>query len=279
VKRVPYVTEHLRRNWASYWPGADVDAMAADVEARVREAGAAWGLDGARPLPGGEVGVVLAGDDAVLKVSPRGHEEEDQLAAQADALEFWGSTGAVPKVLGRRDGGCTVLMERMVPGVTLDADGLAFEERLRTLGALARRLHAAGPAPRRFVPLALYARRWDVGALADARDDDVLIHADLHGGNVLRHGDAWRVIDPHAVRGDRHADIWALLDPLVPELPANAGTTAWRWLRIYTGAAGLDPQRAAAWVVARARGEAPDVGRDDPAWARRLLRMAAALDG
>jgi hypothetical protein len=38
---MPYVTERLRRNWASYWPGADVDAMAAHVEARVREAGAA----------------------------------------------------------------------------------------------------------------------------------------------------------------------------------------------------------------------------------------------
>jgi streptomycin 6-kinase len=276
---VPFVTEHLRRNWAGFWPGADVDAMAADVETRVREAATAWGLAGATPLPGGEVAVVLAGADAVLKVSPRDHEEEDQLAAQADALEFWGSTGAVPKVLGRRDGGSTVLLERMRPGVALDDGDVPFVDRLRTLGALARRLHAAGPAPRRFVSLAWYARRWDVGALAAAHDDDVLLHADLHGANVLRHGGDWRVIDPHAVRGDRHADIWALLDPLVPELPADAGATAWRWLRIYAEAADLDPQRAAAWVVARGRGEAADVAPDDPAWARRLLRMAAALDG
>jgi streptomycin 6-kinase len=276
---VAFVTEHLRRNWASYWPGADVDAMAADVEARVRGAATAWGLEDARPLAGGEVGVVLAAAHVVLKVSPRGHEEEDELAAQADALEFWASTGIVPKMLGRRDGGCTVLMERMRPGDALDDGDASFEERLETLGALARRLHAAGPAPGRFVPLARYARRWDVGALADPSDDDVLLHADLHGGNVLRHDGGWRVIDPHAVRGDRHADIWALLDPLVPELPADAGATAWRWLRIYAEAADLYPERAAAWVVARGRGEAPAVAGDDPAWARRLTRMAAALDG
>jgi streptomycin 6-kinase len=271
------VTAQLRRNWASYWPRADVDAMAEDVESRVRDAAAAWRLDGLAPLPGGEVGVVLAAGDVVLKVSPRGHEEEDQLAAQVDALEFWASTAAVPRVLARRDGGCTVLMERMRPGSALDDTGLPFEERLRVLGTLAKRLHAVGPAPRRFVPIARYARGWDVGELAAERDDDVLLHADLHGGNALRHGDAWCVIDPHAVRGDRHADVWALLDPLVPELPADEGATAWRWLRVYAEAADLDPQRAAAWAVARARGEAASVAGDEPAWSRRMLRMADAL--
>src|SRR5690242_10016339 len=90
----------LRRRWRSYWPAADVDAMAADVEARVRAAVAAWGLAGARPLPGGHVGAVLATRDLVLKVSPRGHDDDALVASQPDALEHWRATGIVPALHG-----------------------------------------------------------------------------------------------------------------------------------------------------------------------------------
>ena len=107
-----------------------------------------------------------------------------------------------------------------------------------------------------------------------AHDDDVLLHADLHGGNVLRDGGGWKVVDPHAARGDRHADVWALLDPLVPAVPDDA--TALRWVAIYAEAADLDPERARAWVHVRAAGEAGDVEPDDPDWAARLRRMAEA---
>jgi streptomycin 6-kinase len=165
-------------------------------------------------------------------------------------------------------------MERVRPGTTLDDGGLPFEARLRTLGRLAASLHAAGPAPASFVPLAEYAARWDPGELAAPRDDDVLLHADLHGGNVLRGGDGWLVVDPHATRGDRHADVWALLDPLVPAIPDDA--TARRWVEIYAQAARLDADRARTWVHVRAAGEATDVEPDDPAWGARLRRMAEA---
>ena len=165
-------------------------------------------------------------------------------------------------------------MQRLRPGTTLDDAGLPFEDRLRTLGALAARLHAAGPAPVAFVPLADYAARWRPGALATPRDDDVLLHADLHGGNVLRDGDGWKVVDPHAARGDRHAEVWALLDPLVPAVPDDA--TARRWVSVCAEAAALDPDRTRTWVHVRAAGEAGDVEPDDPEWAARLRRMAEA---
>ena len=164
-------------------------------------------------------------------------------------------------------------MERLRPGTTLDDAGLGFEDRLHTLGVLAARLHAAGPAPAGFVPLADYAARWNPGDLAAPRDDDVLLHADLHGGNVLRDDDGWKVVDPHAARGDRHADVWALLDPLVPAVPDHA--TALRWVAVYAERR-LDPDRARAWVHVRAAGEADDVEPDDPGWAARLRRMAEA---
>ena len=215
------VPDDLPRRWRTYWPDADVERMARDVEARIGHAIAAWALTGAQPLAGGHVGAVLATRDLVLKVSPRGHTDDVLVASQPAALEHWRPTGIVPVLHGRRDDGFTYLMQRLRPGTTLDDAGLTFEDRLRTLGVLAARLHAAGPAPAAFVPLADYAARWNPGALATPRDDDVLLHADLHGGNVLRDGDGWKVVDPHAARGDRHADVWALLDPLVRRSPTT----------------------------------------------------------
>jgi streptomycin 6-kinase len=269
--------EELKRWWAGYWPGADVDAMARDVLARAEAAVEAWGLRRPARLPGGNVALLLAADDVVLKVHPRGHLDDEQLAAEGAALGFWAATGAVPSLDGVRDGGFTLLMERLVPGTPLDAAGVAWEERLEVLGGLAGRLHGVGAAPTPIPHIGgTYARDWrrllGDSPLLVPRDDDVLLHADLHGGNALRHGSTWRVIDPHAVRGDRHADVWALIDPLAPEPPD--AWTAWEWVERYATAAGLDARRAAEWVGLRARGEALT---RDAAWRARLGRMADLL--
>lgn len=317
----------LRRRWAGFWPAADADALAADVRARLDAAVAAWGLDRLEVLPGGHVALVLASERpalgaaaaeareaVVLKLNPRDHPDAGDLASEGAALAFWTPTGAVPRLLGSRDDGFTLLLERLRPGTTLDDAGLSWERRLEETGALAARLHAAGPAPAAPAaspsaaaqPLASfphvgdgYARGWrealahDPAALAELealltpRADDVLLHADLHGGNALDGGDGWRAIDPHAVRGDRHADVWALIDPLAPPLPddpAEARARARADVATYAGAAGLDPARAAAWARLRARAEALAIDAagsaadpDDRAWAGRLHRFADAV--
>ena len=254
--------------------------MARDVVTRAEAAVEAWGLRRPTPLPGGHVALLLAAGDVVLKIHPRGHADDEQLAAEGTALESWAPTGAVPRLDGRRDGGFTLLMERLVPGTPLDAPVVVWEERLEVLGALAGRLHAAGAPPGSIPHIGgAYARDWrrrlGDSPLLVPHDDDVLLHADLHGGNALRHGSAWRVIDPHAVRGDRHADVWALIDPLAPEPPD--GRTAWTWVERYAAAAGLDAERAAAWARLRARAEALNGAEGDAAWRARLGRMADLL--
>lgn len=226
----------------------------------------------------------------MLKVNPRGHRDEAQLAGEGAALGFWQPTGAVPQLVGTRDGGLTLLMERLVPGTALDESGMGWEERLPVLGALATRLHAHAPPAGRFVPMSDFVADWRValagepGLLGELEElvapaeDDVLIHADLHGGNALLHGADWKVIDPKGVRGDRHADVWTLLEPDAPPLPADpraATGTAWAWVTRYAEAASLDPLRAAAWTRVRAYAEAAMV--TDAAWVARLQAMGAAL--
>jgi hypothetical protein len=262
AERAAVAVAGLKRHWALWWPEADLEEAARDVLARA----AAWDLESFRPLEGGNVALVLASADVVLKVHPR---LDPSLAAEVRALEHWAPSGVVPEVRDVRDGGLTFVMERVVPGTT--ADDLRFEERLEILGALAVRLHELGPmdAPRLD---GAYSAGW--GALP-AGGDEVLLHADLHGGNALRSGAGWRVIDPHAVVGDRHADVWALIDPLAPPPPDAA--TARGWVARYARAANLDPGRAATWVRIRAAAEVRNGADGDAAWRERLRAWTGHL--
>jgi streptomycin 6-kinase len=229
---------------------------------------------------------VHAGRRVVLKVSPRGHRDEAQLAGEGVALAFWEPTGAVAQLLGRRDEGLTLLMERLVPGTQLDETGLGWEEQLTLLGGLAAKLHAQAPPAGGLTSMSDFvadcrgalagepALLGELEELVRPAADDVLVHADLHGGNALLHGSDWKVIDPKGVRGDRHADVWALLEPDAPPLPP-APDAAWDRVSRYAEAAGMDASRAARWTRLRAHAEARMV--TDAGWAARLRARAAAL--
>jgi streptomycin 6-kinase len=222
----------------------------------------------------------------VLKVAPRGTPDDAQLASEAATLAFWRPTGAAVELLSERDEGFTLLLEHALPGHSLDQTSLSWDEKLVALGRLARRLHAAGTPRSTVVPMSAYAKGWlaeaELGELLRPGPEDVLVHCDLHPGNALRAGATWKAVDPHGARGDRHAEIWALICPEAPALPqtrSEANQVAWRRLRTYSDAAGLDPERAALWTRVRAGAEARSsdvVG--DPAWAKRLQRMAHALE-
>jgi streptomycin 6-kinase len=273
--------KRLAEHWRGYWPSANTAEMTADVEERLVAATAAWGLEQIEPLDGGVValtcGAVRKRAPVVFKLNPRGHRDDRQLAAEGDALAFWSATGAAARLLDRRDDGFTLLMERLQPGQPLDEAGLSVEARLAELGRLTARLHQAGPPPRSFMHVSEFEPAWQ---LPPDSGEEVLAHLDLHGGNALRAGDGWKVIDPKGVRADRHADVWALIDPLMleflPESPAEVRATAERWLRRYAEAAEMDLAKAREWTWIRADAEAREE-HSDAAWAAALRRMADAL--
>jgi streptomycin 6-kinase len=294
--------EELKRllgRWRRFWPEANHGLMVVDVAARARAAMVAWGLEDVRPLGGGEIALVCGatweGKPVVLKVQPRGHAEEGSLAAEAVALAVWSGSGEAVSLLSSRDAGLTLLLARLDPGRPLDASEVDAEARLRILGSLAARLHAASPPGR--VPVAAladYCAPWrdgladdpttlaELDALLADVENEVLLHGDLHGGNALDHGGGWVAIDPHAVWGDRHAEIWALIDPLSPFLDADRGE-ALDAIRVYATAARLDPHRAHRWARTRAAAEAALIARahapsvEERAWGARLRSFADAL--
>jgi streptomycin 6-kinase len=289
AEAVDAALRRLARHWRGYWPESDPQPLADDIRDRVRAARAEWRLDGLEPLDGGVVALVCAatqGDrHVVLKLNPRGTSDDPQLASEGEALHFWQPSGAAVELFGQRDGGFTLLMERLEPGDPLDETSLSRDEMLSELGRLASRLHKAGPPPSSFMHVRDFAPGWSAIApeLLAPADGDVLVHLDLHGGNALRAGNGWKVIDPKGVRADRHADVWALLDPVgleyLPDNPDAAAEAASRWVSVYAEAAEMDAAKVREWARLRARAEVMEAGAealtDD--WLSALKRMADAL--
>lgn len=296
--------ERLTESWRDFWVEGDPEAMAADVEDRARSAFDAWGLDGGEALDGGVVGLVLAarmaGRDVVLKVLPRGHEEERLLAGEGAALAAWADSGSAVPLLDRRDGGLTLLLERLSPGLRLDQVEVDGEARLRVLAGVVARLHAAGAPAADLDPdggpvgLREYCEPWrrdlvdrpaeiaELDALLATPEAETVLHLDLHAGNVLSHRGRWVAIDPHAARGDRDAEIWSLIDGLSPVLDLDDEAIPGA-VDSFARAAGLNPLRAARWTRLRALANAEmlsredDLDDDDREWAEGLYRFAAAL--
>jgi streptomycin 6-kinase len=273
----------LTPRWQRYWPEADAALIAADAEARMHDAVEAWGLAAPEPLGGGVGALTCAAGDVVVKVLPRGHPEDALMRGEAGALSHWREISAAVDLLDTRDEGMTLLLRRLRPATSLDE--LAYEQQLVIAGRLVASLHAAGDPPEALPPIDAYVEPYrraadaELDQLLATSDAPVAVHADLHGGNVLRDGDGWVAIDPKGVRGDRHLDIWLLLCPQAPPLPdADPGAEMRRRLAIYCDAAGLDAARAAAWTRVVARAEAV-ISADSAVaeWPQRLRRIADAL--
>jgi streptomycin 6-kinase len=194
----------------------------------------------------------------------------------------WRDTGAAVPLLDRRDDGMTLLLRRLRPATTLD--GHDYDEQLVVAGNLVARLHAAGAPPQSLPSIGTYLQPYrcvpdpELDRLLTTSDREVAVHADLHGGNVLRDGDRWLAIDPKGVRGDPHLDVWLLLCPQAPPLPDDSPAAELRRrTEAYCDAAQLDRQRATAWVGVIARAEAVLCADSAfPGWVERLQRIAAA---
>ena len=152
-------------------------------------------------------------------------------------------------------------------------------------------LAAAGhdvPLPRRMVTQALSLGR---DLVADPGSTGVVVHGDLHYENVLADADgSWVVIDPKPMSGDPHYEpapmLWNRWDEVLAAPDARAAVR--RRFHTLVDDAGLDEDRARAWVVVRsvvnAHWTVQDAGRarrdldpDDRAWISMCLAVAKAV--
>lgn len=200
---------------------------------------------------------------AMLKIAVAA---EEQMGAAV--MVWWGGNGAA-RVLAHD--GAALLMERAKGDTSLAAmaRGGHDDEASRIICAAAARLHAPrdGPPPalvplvRWFAALKPAATRYGgilrhaevaARALLGAPLDVVVLHGDLHHGNVLDAGPrGWLAIDPKGLVGERGFDFANVFCNPTRETAASPGRLA-RQATVVAGAAGLDRARLLHWILAYA---------------------------
>ena len=229
---------------------------------------ASWGLRLGEPYAAGAAGYAVRADvadgtPAVLKLIYPHREAEHEAAA----LQVWDGDGAV-RVLEYDEARWAMLLERCEPGTILAR--AEPESALDVFIELLPRLWKTVGAP--FRPLAEEAAWWIEGLpgeweragrpfdrrlvdtamalleeLSVAQGEQVLLHQDLHGDNVLAaEREPWLVIDPKPLVGEREFGI----APVVRDVELGRGRRELRrrFDRL-TGELGLDRERAAGWTI------------------------------
>ncbi len=209
------------------------------------------------------------GTPVVLKIGVPGEENERESAA----LRCFFGAGSVRLIDADAELGA-MLLERADPGTTLvtlpddeEATLIAAgvmralwttppaDNAFPTAGEWAARLLAAapdalGPLPPRLVA---QAQRLYADLLASSAPA-VLLHGDLHHGNILRHVEAWVAIDPKGVLGEPAYECGPLLYNPLPQIASRPDLprVLRRRVDILADALGFDRERVIAWGIARA---------------------------
>lgn len=235
------------------------------------EAAEHWALRNlGEPFADSSVSLVLPaelpeGRPVVLKLQFP-HRESDH---EAEALELWNGDGAA-QLIERDADRNALLIERCLPGVHLSTKG--SDEAISVLAGLLPRLWK--PAGKPFTPLREEATLWSEGLagmweaagrpferrlvdaacealsdLANTQGEQVLLHQDLHGDNVLAaEREPWLAIDPKPLVGEREFSV----APIVRSYELGHSRTAvWGRLDRLTAELGLDRERARLWAFAQ----------------------------
>jgi streptomycin 6-kinase len=227
-----------------------------------------WGLRLGEPYEAGAAGYAVRADlpdgtPAVLKLIYPHREAEHE----GEALRVWDGDGAI-RLLAYDETRWAMIIERCDPGSLLAK--VDPERALDVLIGLLPRLWK--PVREPFRPLADEAMWWieclpteweragkpferslldaavaRLGALATSQGEQVLLHQDLHGDNVLAaQREEWLVIDPKPLVGEREFAVAPIVRD--PELGHSRRGVLHRLDRL-TSELGLDLDRARDWTI------------------------------
>lgn len=229
----------------------------------------------ADPYPGNLVYrcALADGTPAVIKTEPV--RADDEFFTGVAAMLLYGGHGIV-RVLGLSRKERTVLLERVTPGETLWQ--APIEVALPAAVSVMARLRAVPPTGQAFPEVRAYHRAWsdhrrryggpgsidadlfEIGErtfleLCDTSAPSVVLHGDLHYGNVLRSDrDGWLAIDPKGVFGEPCYETGDLCRNRIDELyavPDPVAAMRWR-VEALADLTGFDRERIRLWSLAQA---------------------------
>lgn len=230
-----------------------------------------WHLQLGQPFPYAYTSIALPaqqeeGAEAVLKIQFPDRESEHE----ALALEHWDGDGAI-KLIAHDQEHHALLLERCLPGTPLSQ--LQADAALDVLIELLPRLWKPAAAPP-FRSLADEAswwashlrQRWEaagrpfeaglidaaldaLNSLPQQQGEQVLLHQDLHGENVLKaQREPWLTIDPKPLSGEREFG----LAPIVRSFEFGHGRREVQHrLDRLASELGLDRERSRMWCIAQ----------------------------
>ena len=234
---------------------------------------------------------------AMLKIAYPDEESEHEHLA----LRRWDGGGAV-RLLRADPHQRALLLERLHPE---NLRGLWDIEACEIVAGLYGRIHVAAPPKLRLLtghiaranadlatlprnaalPHRLIEQALTLGAdlISDPASVGTLIHGDLHYDNVLA-GDRepWLVIDPKPMSGDPHYELAPMLWNRWAELDGYVRDGVRQRFHTLVDAAGLDVDRARAWVIVRMMHNAlweltADHAVPDPEWLTTCVAVAKAV--
>lgn len=229
----------------------------------------------------------------ILKLSP----PSDEMRREGEALVYYAGDG-ICHLLEGDDSVSALLLERLTPGVSLQELWTPEQDEIHTrvTATLMLQLWRTVPDPNLFWPLKSWVRAlWEVEspripAPLQARahelflelgptDTPVLLHADLHHGNILSADtEPYRAIDPKGIVGAKGYDVGPYLLNPMQATSEELSTLLPRRLTIFSETLKLSQRELAAWgfvhTVLSACWDA-DMPGD---WDLRALTIARALE-
>ncbi|MBS1723539.1 MAG: phosphotransferase [Armatimonadetes bacterium] len=255
--------EHLKATIRGVWK-ANGAAWLGRFDEVLSEACSKWALKEVAPFPELSYHFVARATREGLPVVLKLGVPEPWMESEAAALGAFGGDFAA-ELLDFEPSLAALLMEDLSPGVRLDAGWSPQNDDEQTTILARTMLGLAHPHPQghRFqstMDLSRTVREPKAGVPEDLRlravevwdelersaPDSMLLHGDLHHGNVLSCGEGFKAIDPMGVVGDPAFEAYCLLHNPAEASPLLQDLWPTR-LKVVADMTGLDPERLRLW--------------------------------